>query len=219
MESLGFNPQLIALLNKLGQLSTSRMLVNGNLSPAFPIQRSVRQGDPIAMHLFVLYIHPLIRKLERICSGPDDLITAYADDITIITTSLDKVESVKTTFDRFGVLAGARLNYRKTYRVDIGLINNNNRLAVPWLQTVDSVKILGIKFVNSVRLMSKMNWDPLVSSFAQQLWMHRCRTLSLHQKVILLNTWITSKIWYVSSVVAISNLHVAKLTSLMGGFL
>lgn len=219
MESLGFNPQLIALLNKLGQLSTSRMLVNGNLSPAFPIQRSVRQGDPIAMHLFVLYIHPLIRKLERICSGPDDLITAYADDITIITTSLDKVESVKTTFDRFGVLAGARLNYRKTYGVDIGLINNNNRLAVPWLQTVDSVKILGIKFVNSVRLMSKMNWDPLVSSFAQQLWMHRCRTLSLHQKVILLNTWITSKIWYVSSVVAISNLHVAKLTSLMGGFL
>lgn len=219
MESLGFNTDLIALINKIGQLSTSRVLVNGNLSPSFPIQRSVRQGDPIAMHLFVLYIHPLIRNLEGICNGPDDLVTAYADDITVITTTTDKIESVKVAFERFETLAGAKLNYNKTYSLDIGFINNDNRLAVPWLQTADTVKVLGINFANSVRLMSKINWDHLVNIFAQQLWMHRCRTLSLHQKVVLLNTWITSKIWYVSSVVAINNIHVAKLTSLMGTFL
>lgn len=219
METLGFNTNMIALLKKIGQLSTSRIVVNGHLSPSFPIQRSVRQGDPIAMHLFVLYIHPLIKKLERICDGPEDLVSAYADDVTIITTSVGKIERVKAAFELFELRAGAKLNYTKTFAIDIGLVNNSNRLMLPWLQTVDTVKVLGIKFANSVRLMSKLNWDPLVSKFAQQLWMHRSRTLTLQQRIILLNTWISSRIWYVSSVVAISNVHVAKITSLMGSFI
>ena len=59
MRTLGFDRRLVDLLGCIANRSSSRLLVNGHLSPAIPIQRSVRQGDPISMHLFVLYLHPL----------------------------------------------------------------------------------------------------------------------------------------------------------------
>lgn len=126
---------------------------------------------------------------------------------------------MKEQFENFGRSAGAKLNVRKTISIDVGYINNNNRLAVPWLQTADKVKILGIVFVNSVRLMGKLNWVPLVGMLTRQLWLHRMRTLTLQQKVVLLNTFITSKLWYVASVLAITKADVARLTRLMGSFL
>lgn len=219
MENLGFNVRLINLLTKIGQLSTSKIMINGHLSSSFPIERSVRQGDPIAMHLFVIYLHPLISHLQSICDGPDDMVVAYADDITIITTCVSKVERVKSAFNLFELQAGAKLNLCKTFSIDIGQISPRNRLQVNWLNTVEKVRILGIVYVNSVRLMTKLNWDSLVSHFALQLRNHRARILTLDQKIKLLNTYVSSKIWYVASIVTLSNTHIAKITSLMGCFI
>lgn len=42
MRSLGFNTDMIALLSRIAEASSSRLLVNGRLSSPFPIQRSVR---------------------------------------------------------------------------------------------------------------------------------------------------------------------------------
>ena len=202
MGNMGFNPRLIDLLEKIGRLSTSKILINGHISTAFPIERSVRQGDPFSMQLFVLYLHPLISNLQNICNGPDDLVAAYADDITIITSSPHKIESVKNAFATFERRAGARLNLQKTLSVDIGQVSPRNRIQVSWLNTENKLKILGIVYVNSIRLMSKLNWDSLVSQFGHQLWNHRTRTLSIHQKISLLNTYVTSKIWYVTSILS-----------------
>lgn len=45
------------------------------------------------------------------------------------------------------------------------------------------------------------------------------RILTLHQKVILLNTFITAKVWYLSSVIPPQCVHTSKLTAAMGRFL
>lgn len=181
MISLGFKPEFVELLSKIGSQSYSRMLINGHLSPAFHIQRSVRQGDPLSMHLFVLYLFPLLSRLEQLLNGPDDLLVAYADDVTLISTSPNKIERAKRLFDDFGECSGALLNLNKTVSLDVGLIRENDRLTIPWLQTADKVKILGITYANSVRLMVKLNWDQMVAKFAQKLWMCKMRTLTLHQ--------------------------------------
>lgn len=110
------------------------------------------------------------------------------------------------------------MNRQKTISIDVGLVDEN-RLVVPWLQTRETVRILGIIFVNSMRTMVNMNWDPLVSKTAQQIWLHSLRSLTLLQKVTLLNTYITSKMWYVASVVPPHNIHIAKITSTIGSYL
>lgn len=216
MRSLGFHPQLVDLLSRISNLSTSRLLINGHLTNAFPIQRSVRQGDPISMHLFVLYLHPLVVELERVCGT--DLVVAYADDITVIATSAFKVHAMRDLFLRFGRISGAVLNLRKTTSIDVGFVNGNP-IHVDWVRTEADIKILGVRFANSIRRMISLNWDALVGNVARQIWLHSLRTLTLYQKVTLLNTFITSKVWYLASILPLYNIHTAKITATMGTFL
>ncbi|XP_062541857.1 uncharacterized protein LOC134209851 [Armigeres subalbatus] len=175
MRSLGFNEELISLLSNIASRSTSRLLINGHLSRSFEITRSVRQGDPLSMHLFVLYLHPLLA-------------------------------------------AGAKLNLRKTVAVNVGVFEGNE-ICTQWLQTANVVKILGVTFANSIRLMTTLNWDALAGKFSQQMWLQSLRTLTLHQRVIMLNTFGTSRLWYLSSVLPPLGVHTAKITATMGTFL
>lgn len=216
MRSLGIHRGLVDLIARIDSLSTSRLLINGHLSAPFAIERSVRQGSPLSMHLFVLYLQPLITRLERL-SG-DDLIVAYADDITIISTSVQRINRMRDIFSQFERISGAKVNWGKTTSLDVGYIEGNP-LRLSWLQTANTVKVLGITFANSVRLMTKLNWDIMVARFAQIVWLNGMRSLTLLQKVILLNTFATSKIWYLSSVLAPSCIHTSKITSTMGRFL
>lgn len=138
MRSLGFDRRFVDLLACIADRSTSRLLVNGHLSPAFPIQRSVRQGDPISMHLFVLYLHPLVSRLERVCG--DDLLVAYADDISVISSSVEKIQQMGELFSNFEIVSGARLNMEKTVSIDVGL-SDGAPLLVPGLRTEIKIKI------------------------------------------------------------------------------
>lgn len=217
MCSLGVNRDFVSLLACISSIASSRLLVNGHLSAAFPIQRSVRQGDPMSSLLFVFYLHPLICKLEQV--EGNDLVVAYADDISIISSSTEAINQSKAFFSRFEFASGAKLNLRKTLSVDIGDIGGPNTLEVPWLQTTNTVKILGVVFANSIRLMVKLNWDTMINHFAHTTWLHSGRPLSLHQKVTLLNVFATSKIWYLSSILPPSSVHIAKITKTMGNYL
>lgn len=219
MCSLGIIANLEALLWRIAEAASSRLMVNGHLSPAFSIERSVRQGDPLSMHLFVLYLHPLLSRLERICAS--NLVVAYADDISVIVTSTSKLQHIHTLFARFELVSGAKLNLRKTTSIIVGRTDagGDDDDDVPWLQTANSIKILGVIYVNSIRSMIRQNWDAIVTKFARHVWLHSLRTLSLHQKVVLLNTFITAKIWYISSILPPLNVHVAKITATMGTFL
>ena len=216
MCSLGFNRDFVALLSRIASQSTSRLLINGHLSHSFEIQRSVRQGDPLSMILFVIYLHPLVCRLERVCGS--DLLVAFADDISVIITSPSQIEAMNGLFARFETAAGAKLNLRKTVAIDVGFYEGNE-INTHWLHTTNMVKILGITFTNSIRLMTTLNWNALVGKFNQLMWLQSLRTLTLHQKVIVLNTFGTSRIWYLASVLPPFSVHTAKITSAMGTFL
>lgn len=214
MRSLGFNSGMVDLFARIAAASSSRLLINGHLSLPFPIQRSVRQGDPLSMHLFVLYLHPLLKRLEQVCGA--DLIVAYADDISAIITDGNKLNTMRNLFNDFGRISGARLNEFKTTAIDIG---EQNALAIPWIRTENKIKILGVFFSNSIRNMTNLNWDSLVAKFGHQIWLHSMRSLSLHQKATLLNTFLLSRIWYIAANLAPTAAHVAKLTANMRNYL
>lgn len=215
MRALGFDVEMVNLLSRIAASSSSRLLINGFLSQAFPIERSVRQGDPLSMHLFVLYLHPLLLRLEQVCGG--DLIVAYADDISAIISTVDQLNTMRDLFKRFGRVAGARLNERKTTAIDVGIINEP--LTVPWLRTENAIRILGIVFTNSIVEMVNINWNTLVTNFSRQVWLHSQRSLSLHQKVVLLNTFLSSKMWYIAAHLTPTSAHIAKVTATMRRFI
>jgi hypothetical protein len=104
----------------------------------------VRQGDPLSMHLFVLYLQPLLKQLEQVCGT--ELIVAYADEISAIVTSVNQLNAMRDLFKQFEQVSGAKLNEAKTIAIDVGIANNP--LSVPWLRTEKTIKILGLVFAN-----------------------------------------------------------------------
>lgn len=216
------NSDFIALLSKIMDCSHSRILINGHLSNEIKIERSVRQGDPIAMHLFVIYLHPLVEKLVEICAGDLDLVTAYADDVTVITCEVDKIDEVRRVFEDFGCVSGSKLNLAKTTAIDVGDTSRISRMNLPrndWLNMQETVKILGIEFQNNQRSLVSENWKKIILGITRLLNAYRGRILSIHQKIIICNTFVTSKIWFASSVLNITNENIGKITSLLRWFI
>ncbi|KAL9700836.1 hypothetical protein quinque_004277 [Culex quinquefasciatus] len=215
MDDMGFNRALIQLLRTIMDHSRSRVLVNGHLSPEFEIRRSVRQGDPMSMHLFVLHLNPLLEKIRTLCNDQLDLSTAYADDISVIVVDNTKLPTLKQLFFDFGRYSGAVLNLEKTVAMNIGRSSEN----LPWPSMETRVKILGINFFNDHKQMIQFNWDEVIRKTTQLMWMYKARNLTLIQKVTVLNMFVTSKLWFVASVLSIRNQDIARITRQLGFFL
>ena len=218
MEKFGFNTEFVELIKKIMKNSFSRILINGNLTDEIQIQRSVRQGDPISMHLFVLYMQPLINKIEQICTNPMEVINAYADDISVIITNQTNLDSILNAFQEFSSKSGAKLNVDKTVTIKIGTWTEGNG-NVDVLNLTESIKILGIIFENNQKDMLNRNWNEVVSKLTRFLWSCQSRNLNLQQKITFLNTFATSKLWFVSSILPNTNKYIAKIKTQMGIFI
>lgn len=218
LRKMNLNAGFVSFLEKVRDVSFSKVLINGTLSREVKIERSVRQGDPLSMHLFVLYIEPLLQKIIHSCSDNLDLINVYADDLSLIVNNLNDLEIVKMHIENFGLVSGAKLNVSKSKAIVIGF-GNASLPSVSWLKFEEKIKILGICFSNSVRTMTDDNWTNVVNSVSQCIRLNQTRKLNIIQKTIFINTFALSKAWYVASTIKISNKFCAKLKSLIGIFL
>lgn len=196
LSRMGINHDFIDFLKTTMRLSKSRIALNGQLSEPIAINRSVRQGDPLSMALFVLYLQPLIDNLAAICNGNGESVTAYADDISIILKDASKVQAVINAFRRFGMVSGAKLNLRKTTALKLG----QNFDTPEELTISEQVKILGIIYKDTLQQTLQANWDRLWRCMNGLLWINRSRKIDIRQRVWLLNTFVCSKLWYVASI-------------------
>jgi Reverse transcriptase (RNA-dependent DNA polymerase) len=92
---------------------------------------------------------------------------AYADDITLITDDIRKVEAVKQIFVSFEKVAGAKLNLQKTSAMKIGDCHSPE-----WVNNAEKVKILGITFEENLKTSAENNWSKIVNNIRHLLWLH-----------------------------------------------
>lgn len=215
MLRMNFNPQFVNLLGTIWSQSFSRILVNGHLTQEFKINRSVRQGDPLSMHLFVLYLQPLLDEIVQ--RFPNTVLSAYADDISMFFDNEGILVEVAAIFNEFGLTSGAVLNKEKTTAIMIGNINLTND--TEWLTIENFVNILGVRYGANIKQAQKLNWQAVLSGLRTRLWLHNPRKLNLIQKVVLLNTYINSKVWYMAANIPVSKGFINKIRAEMGKFI
>lgn len=212
---MNFNPQFVHLLATIWSRSFSKILINGHLTQEFQIKRSVRQGDPLSMHLFVLYLQPLLDAIKQ--KLPRVLINAYADDISMFFEDECSLVQVTQIFMEFEEVSGAILNKGKTTAIMIGIMNLS--ADTEWLNIENFVNILGVRYGNNIKQSQKLNWQHVINGLRSRLWLHHPRKLNLIQKIILINTYINSKVWYMASNLPISKGFVSKIKTEMGKFI
>jgi hypothetical protein len=83
MEKMGIGTDFISKFKQLYNNIFSQVLVNGFLTTAFSVTRSVRQGCSLSPLLFVIAIEPLLNLIRQSLIFKERVV-CYADDTTVL---------------------------------------------------------------------------------------------------------------------------------------
>ena len=123
MSKMGFKDYFIKWIRLLYPNPRCSVMVNGHLSPFFFPSRGVRQGCPLSPLRYVLNMEVLacnIRALPSVqgitlpgMSTPLPILSLYADDVSVITSSERTMEEVFHTYASFERGSGSKLSLDK----------------------------------------------------------------------------------------------------------
>ena len=208
-----FGPILLRYVKTIYTDITSNVINNGYLTRAVPIARGIRQGCPLSLSLYCLVAETIasaIRHHSHIIGfpppgrSPPIKLSQYADDTTILTPSTHSLRQTFQTFHEYEEASGCRLNPSKIKGLAAFGPAPDLNLPIQW-HNPDGVKILGIHFFDDLLQLTNFNWTKVLRKLKAKLSLFRYRSLSLHGKVLLLNTVALSKIWFLSTVIAMPN--------------
>ena len=167
------------------------------------------------MVLFLLYIEPLLLRLQDVASGlylqarlsqslkapledvlKEDL-EGFVDNTELLCTCDEDFINIDICVGRFERLSGAILN-RSTKSVVLGLGLWSDRTVWPlsWLKTVRETKVFGFFLSCNYADILEKNWEFQLGKFSSTLESWSSRVIdTLHQKAEILSTFALSKIW------------------------
>ena len=224
MERMGFGYTFLDWIRMLHRSNKACFILKDRLTDAFRIIFSVRQGDPIAMILFVIFLEPLLLRIGQLLPGVwvgGARITheTFADDISGLFRSEADLFSLMEVMTRFESISGALVNPSKCWALGLG---------GQWLQVdrvgifkfVRELKILGIYLQADYASMLTRNWEVVTTKLRKCLIGWQARVLpTLSQRRDVVEVFGLAKLWYVSQILPMPDSVVEEVESQVGGFL
>jgi hypothetical protein len=218
LETLNFGPRFIQWVQLLYRSPVVHLLVNGDLGPPIFPSRGVKQGDPMSCILFILTVEPLsqlLRDHDELGfffsneTGVPAVSLLFADDTTLISSSLHDLERQLELVDEFCSYSGARLNRAKCKVLTLNSmqpVDHHPRLNI--VPTGVPIRYLGILLGHALDDQVQINAieDKFLASF--MLWGCRARTLKGRQ--LLTSTMILSQLWHFTAVIPIPQATLVK---------
>ena len=205
----------------------SVVINNGWVSPAFFLERGVRQGCPLSPLLYCLVVETLGQAIRRDTSiqgipipgsnNKQSKVSQYADDTTLILAndfSINKAFRIINIFERG---SGSRLNSQKTEGLWLGPLAGRSYGPVNITWVTDKLKILGVYFGNAN--LDHANWDNRVTKLEKRLNLWHLRTLSLKGKSLIINSLGASGLWYTATVLPMPESIHTRVTKAIFKFL
>ena len=225
MRAMGFGETFISWMETLHKDITTCFIL-GNLSEAISLLISLRQGDPLAMPLFLLNMEPLLvyinKKIKGLqMAGMAQKDSDYVDDISAVSTDPNDLVILDEAFTLFEQVSGTVLNRsHKSKIMGIGGWQGRDSWPLPWLRSEVSLKIFGITFLPTVSQSVNASWEACIIGFRNCILSWSSRHLpTLSQRVMVLKTFAMSKLWYLAQVLPIPRRFVEALEREIRGFL
>ena len=195
-------------------ITTASVLVNGSPTDKFPLQRGLRQGDPLSHFLFLLASKGLNVLTNSVVDN--NLYTGYgvgtsnsvvvshlqfADDTLLLgEKSWANVRALRAVLTLFADMFGLKVNFHKSLLVGINIGES-------WLVEAASLlnckvgKILflylGLSIGGDLRKLAF--WEPVIDTIKTRLAGWQSRFLSFGGRLILLKAVLTSLLVYALS--------------------
>ena len=191
------------------QISTC-ILVNGQYTPWFSIERGVRQGDPASPYLYLICAEILSLMIRRNVNikgikirNKVNLLSQFADDTTLCLDGSEKsfIEAVHT-LTRFAHISGLKINFDKTQVVWIGSRKNSGMQYMRdknFVWDPGTFKVLGITFSTNTDTIVQLNYNDKLFSIRRvlafwkkktnySLWKNNCyQDLSVFKNYLFIN--------------------------------
>lgn len=177
---------------------TTRITVKGYLSAPVTIDQGLRQGDPLSPLLYNIVLEPVLRRLQSqlagiTLSGFNLRVMAYADDAVVTLSSDRDTVTLQHTLDLHERACNACINRHKSLVVYLPGTEMETQFRV--LRWNEPVTYLGFIFRCGAIDHGAMR-GRIMESITKTISAWEDRPLSLCGKVLLLNTFVLSRLWY-----------------------
>ena len=200
-----FGPDMIRWIKSFYCNITSCILINGQYSDWFPIERGVRQGDPLSPYLYLIcaeILSLMIRKNKAIkgiqIKNRENLLSQFADDTTLCLDGTEKsfAEAVAVLV-KFGQISGLHINFDKSQVIWIGSRRNCNLKYMRdknFVWDPGTFKILGFIFSTNLDDIVKINFDNKLLEIKKILSYWSKRHITPFGKITVIKSLVFSKI-------------------------
>lgn len=208
---MGFSDHWVNLVMALYTEASAAVILNGRVGKNFTLQRSVRQGCPLAPYLYLSVADVLGHMLDDETRGltglrlPDGTLASnsmFADDTSLyLVGEAANLNTAMNILDIFCTASGAKLNWNKTVSIWTSMEAKTwpwpEDPGIRWLPVGQSTRLLGFPIGYKVPREEINNKIILAVNKALITW--GSHTLSLAGRIMISNQVILASIWYLCS--------------------
>ena len=225
MEAMNFPVKFVEWVLMLHEGASTRFILNFLTKP-IKVLFSIRQGDPLSMLLYIIYIEPLLMMIDRMTKGLSVSFVSqkdedFCDDVNFLGESISDLVIIDEVFTNFEAVSGAILSRsKKSTIMGLGSWRMRQNWPFPWLKVVNMVKMFGFQITPVYKQTLEKSWEACYSGFNKTVMSLSSRQLNnMVQRVEVLRLFATSKLWYKASALPMPTKFCKKFESLMGRFL
>lgn len=212
LRTRGFTPTWINWIQTLLKSTNTSVILNRVPGKGFTCKRGLRQGDPLSPLLFNLCVDVLFRMFQRVTSFgllPDHgignvriQVLQFADDLLIFLDENPKsAATAKLILDEFAKCSGLKINYEKISLTPIHLTDAQAlSVARCFGCEVKGFPLTYLGLPLSPRRLSRSDYMPLIEKVDNRLAGWKGITLSRGDRLVLLNSVLSSIPSYFCSV-------------------
>lgn len=207
MTKMGLGKQFIRWVRILYKEIYSKIKLNGFLTEKVHQARGLRQGCPLSVVLYVLYVEPLacaIRENKRVSGimmpGGECLkISQYADDTILYLADDDSLREVVEILKIYEEVTGSKINKEKTKYKYLGTWEGRRENICDYTLCEGPMDILGISFGNKEGD-AIWNWKGKMAEVERKLRLWKMRKLTITGKVLVIKSEVVPKLLYLGYV-------------------
>ena len=226
MAAMKFPAIFIQWILMLHEGATTCFLLNFLTKP-IKVLFSIRQGDPLSMLLYIIYLEPLLLMIERKTRGLSlsSVFTqkdeAYCDDLNFLSESENDLLIIENIFVKFENISGAILSRSEKSKVMcLGPWKGRVHWPLPWLQPKPELKIFGFQLTPNYKKTLERCWSECLTKFNNTSMSWSSRQLeTLVQRIEVLRIFATSRLWYKASALPLPETFAKKFEAAMVRFL
>ncbi len=185
LERFGFSENFIDIIRTLYENAEAKILINGEKGEAVHLERGVRQGCPLAMYLYIIFLEPFLQLLKTKITdvkiaNSKYLLTAFVDDVTVFIQNYEDFSLLESCISQFEKATNSKVNKAKTQTLSLGTWTTRTVWPHEWIKPQHEIKLLGVYWSSDILTTTTKNCTEILRKTTQALNNTFNRSLTIH---------------------------------------